>query len=245
MRWPDPLEPTAGAATAPARPSTSLRPRRAPLGTAGWKALPSWGRLTAAAVLVGTFVAAGLAGMMALRPLSPVTPGKQPAQGGGAAGPFTAPAGTPAKNPTAVNPPPARPAAALPLTSAEPNAAQLRALLEAWLQSKAAALDGKNPATPPADLAQEKLVRDLQDEQRRNRARGVSREQVTAEIQDFRINTLAPKRIVAAVEIRYSDTALDAQGKVIGRTPTTKLRNFYVFGREGEVWKVAGFRPRP
>ena len=245
MRWPDPLEPTAGAATAPARPSTSLRPRRAPLGTAGWKALPSWGRLTAAAVLVGTFVAAGLAGMMALRPLSPVTPGKQPAPGGGAAGPFTAPAGTPAKNPTAVNPPPARPAAALPLTSAEPNAAQLRALLEAWLQSKAAALDGKNPATPPADLAQEKLVRDLQDEQRRNRARGVSREQVTAEIQDFRINTLAPKRIVAAVEIRYSDTALDAQGKVIGHTPTTKLRNFYVFGREGEVWKVAGFRPRP
>ncbi|MCP9884150.1 DUF4101 domain-containing protein [Synechococcus sp. ATX 2A4] len=263
MRWPDALEPAAGAATppldptdpfgttatAPAQPSASDRARRGPRGTAGWKALPTWGRLAAAAVLVGAFVATGLAGMMALRPLSPVTPGERPAPGEGAAGTPTAPAGTPAKSPTAVNPPPtptpARPAATVPLTSAEPNAAQLRALLEAWLQTKAATLAGNTPATPPADLAGERQVRELTAQQRDNRARGVSREQVTAEIQDFRINTRTPKRIVAAVEIRYSDTALDAQGKVIGRTPTTNLRNLYVFGREGEVWKVAGFRPRP
>lgn len=257
MHWPDSLEPAAAPAspprdstdpfgpstTTPPQPSTGPRSRRTPLGAAGWKALPAWGRMAAAAVLVSAFVAAGLAGMMALRPWSPASPDKPPKPAEGATGTSTPPADTPAKRPPAAKPPPVRAAGAVPLTSAEPDETQLRALLEAWLQTKAAALDGRTPATPPADLARERLVRDLAAEQRRNRARGVSREQVTTEIQGFRIDTRTPRRIAAAVDLRYSDTALDAQGKVVGRTPAANLRNLYIFGRDGEVWKVVGFRP--
>jgi hypothetical protein len=201
--------------------------------------------MAAAGVLVSAFIAAGLAGMVALRPWSPTSPDKQPQPGEGAAGTSTPPAGSPAQSPAAAKPQPAQAAALVPLTSAEPDETQLRALLEAWLKTKAAALDGRTPATPPADLARERLVRDLEDEQRRNRARGISREQVTTEIQSFRINTRTPNRIVAAVELRYADTALDAQGKVVGNTPATNLRNVYIFGRDAGAWKVAAFRPRP
>lgn len=257
MRWPDPLEPAADpaspplessdpfrtATTTPARSTAAPRPRRAPLGAAGWKALPGWGRMAAAAVLVSAFVAAGLAGMMALRPLSPASPDKQPKPGVGATSTSPPPADTPAKSPPAAKPQPALAAGPVPLTSAEPDESQLRALLEAWLQTKAAALDGRTPAIPPADLARERLVRELAAELRRNRARGVSREQVTTEIQGLRIDTRTPRRIAAAVDLRYSDRALDAQGKVVDRTPATNFRNLYIFGREGEVWKVVGFRP--
>jgi len=39
------------------------------------------------------------------------------------------------------------------------------------------------------------------------------------------------------------DARLDRTGKVLNRTPSSELRNVYVFARDGDTWRLAAFRP--
>ena len=48
-----------------------------------------------------------------------------------------------------------------------------------------------------------------------------------------------PQRIAVAAELDYSDTRQSADGKTLGRTAPTTLRNVYVFGRDGDTWRLA------
>ena len=55
----------------------------------------------------------------------------------------------------------------------------------------------------------------------------------------FSVAERTPQRIAVSAELAYSDTRLGADGKAIGRTPATTLRNVYVFGRDGDTWRLA------
>jgi hypothetical protein len=158
------------------------------------------------------------------------------------------PAGSPtAGSPLTGSPPAVAPAEAasssnLPLTTAEPDDAQLKALLEAWLKAKASVLAGREAAQPLSDLARPLQIERLESQQRENRSRGEV-ESFDASVQSLEIRERNPKRIAAAVSLRYSDQRSDASGRVLSRTPAGELRNLYVFARDGQTWRVAAFRP--
>jgi hypothetical protein len=155
--------------------------------------------------------------------------------------------GNPAGSPLTSSPPAVAPAEAasssnLPLTTAEPDDAQLKALLEAWLKAKASVLAGREAAQPLSDLARPLQIERLESQQRENRSRGEV-ESFDASVQSLEIRERNPKRIAAAVSLRYSDQRSDASGRVLSRTPAGELRNLYVFARDGQTWRVAAFRP--
>lgn len=198
-------------------------------------ALPGSGRrmitgLVAAAALTGV----GLA-WLSLRP----RPQPEPPQLSPAASPRP-----PAPTTDPALPPPASrlPSGSLPLISVEPTNVELQALLEAWLRAKGSLLAGRQPAVALSDLARPMLIERLQRQEADNRNRSVS-ETIEADVESLAIRERGPRRISAAVLLRYSDERRDAGGALLSRTPPGQLRNIYVFARDGDTWKVAGFRP--
>ena len=126
--------------------------------------------------------------------------------------------------------------------AAEPSESQLQELLSAWLKAKAALLAGDSSPTPLESIARPNLINDLQRQLEQNRARG-EREEMEATITGLTIRARTAIRLEAAATLRYSDARLTSSGKVLNRTPSSELRNLYVFGRDGEIWRVAAFRP--
>jgi len=186
--------------------------------------LPRWA-LPAAG---GAVVVIALGGWLLLRPRTPVVQ------------PLPVQPVEQAKPVAAAPKPPAAPQ--FPLTSAEPTEAQLQELLEAWLAAKAAVLAGQNPEVAPSDLARSAQVERLQSQEQANRSAGAS-ETVKASVESFSVTERGPRRIAAQVTLQYSDERRDASGKVLGQTPSTSLRNTYVFARDGERWLLAAYKP--
>ncbi len=157
------------------------------------------------------------------------------------------------KPPAAVQPPgadkppaPGKPAATprigLPLTSPSPDSDQVRALLEGWLAAKAAVLAGRNSSTPLEQLARESQVRRLEGERRDDAAAGQS-QRIQTRVTDLQIETSSPGRISAIATIDYNDQRLDAAGQPVGVPKRISgLRNRYVFGRDGDSWRLVSFQ---
>ena len=129
---------------------------------------------------------------------------------------------------------------ALPLTAAEPSEAQLKTLLQAWLDGKAALLAGNQPALPLDQLARSTEVQRVERQLQANQADGSS-ESIQAQITAFRISERTPRRIAAEVTLNYSDRRRGSDGQVISETTDTTLRNRYVFGRDGERWLLVAY----
>ncbi|MCT0229456.1 DUF4101 domain-containing protein [Synechococcus sp. CS-1324] len=160
------------------------------------------------------------------------------------------PATTPDAKPTlkpavkpAVNPVITAPVSRLPLKAAEPSDAEIKALLEAWLKAKAEVLAGQPPGRPLAELARPAMVASLLAEAGRNSSRQ-QRQTVNAAVEQLAVTSRSPRRIETRARLRYSEQTTNSAGTVIDRTEPIELRNSYVFARDGEVWKLAGWRPR-
>ena len=155
---------------------------------------------------------------------APLPSGKQP----------TPPQVPPAPISEAARPGPAQ----LPLTIANPTELQLRSLLQAWLDAKAAVLSGQEPAVPLDRLARSGPIDRLEADRRQDRATAQT-QTIQAAIRALTVKERSPQRIAVAAEIDYSDSRQSADGQVVGRTPPTSLRNVYVFGRDGDTWRLA------
>ncbi len=231
-RQPDRAEPISLGFPWPRRWSFDLSPRDAAVAAAGGLAL-----------LLGI-------GAWLLRPQPRPSP---PAVGSHtlrlAPAPATPTAGSPPGPTATAIPRPASPMAAgangsgpgSALTVADPSAAQLQGLLERWLKAKATVLAG---ATPPADLdrlARQELLRQLEQQRAQDMARGRI-QAIEAEVRSVAIQERSPRRIALQADLAYTDITRDGSGRVIERTPPTSLRNVYVFGRDGETWRLAATR---
>jgi hypothetical protein len=158
--------------------------------------------------------------------------------------PSAAPSQAQLSQPAPAKPPlPAAPAPApdVPLTADEPNDAQLKALLEAWLNAKAAVLAGKTSTLPLAALARPQLVETLETDRNADQSRGES-QTITAQIQSLVIEERSPSRIAAHVNLDYSETHLGADGTPTGPATKLQLDNRYVFARDGDTWRLASFQ---
>ncbi|WP_216901298.1 IMS domain-containing protein [Synechococcus sp. CCY 9618] len=147
------------------------------------------------------------------------------------------PSGTPPSPP----PPVDDGLAIAPLTVANPDGAQIRALLANWLAVKTAVLAGKPLPGDLNRIAREGPMALLARERRSDAALGQT-QLLEVRITDLSFAERSPRRIVAEVRLRYSDRRLDAAGKVVERTAPMELRNGYVFGRDGDSWRLAATR---
>ncbi|MEB3322745.1 MAG: IMS domain-containing protein [Synechococcaceae cyanobacterium] len=195
-----------------------------PLGGSLPEALRRRGWLIAA---IGGAVALLLAGAWLLRQRQPSPPAPKPAEKGSVAQPkpATAAAGD-------------APATAKPLTSEKPSEQEIRGLLEAWLAAKAAVLAGGEEPASLDRIARPGPIGRLRGERARDRDRGQT-QQVNVAVKDLRIEERSRLRIAATAELAYSDATRDGDGKVVERTAPTTLRNEYVFGRDGDTWRLA------
>lgn len=153
------------------------------------------------------------------------------------------PAPVPPRATPVVPPSPAPPAGQgiQALTAANPSEAQVRELLTSWLTVKGAVLGGE--AVPPDlnRIAREGPIALLTNERGRDAARGET-QRIDVRITDLSISERDAGRLVAVARLRYSDRRLDAAGKELERTPPTDLRNGYVFGRDGDSWRLVATR---
>ena len=192
-----------------------------------WIQLPPWQRVAAAAL--GAGVVAGAVALLVRQPWQrPVPLAVQPA---------------PVKPalPTTQAPKP-QPIASLPLKAAEPSDDELKTLLQAWLTAKAAVLAGRQSSVPLDDLARSQLVERLQGERSSDATRNET-QKIEASISNLERLETTPSRIVVKATLDYSDSRLGAGGAVLDRTEPKTLINRYVFGRDGETWKLVAFGP--
>ena len=196
-----------------------------------------------AASLAAMAVGAGVISLLRPRPgATPVPVAVQPASQPSPAKP-TAPAAPAPSQPPQAAPAAQPPAPPAPLTAAEPSAAQVRALLEAWLAAKAAVLAGKTSAIPLSAMAREGEVSRLEAERRDDQGQQQT-QRIEASIQALRLESSSPNRIAAIVTLSYQDQRLDAGGAPVGKpTRLEGLRNRYVFGRDGDRWRLVSYEP--
>ena len=134
-------------------------------------------------------------------------------------------------------PKPKPPQPELPLQAVEPSEAQLKRLLEAWFQAKAAVLTGQAPALPPSQLAVASLVGALDQDRQADLDRGET-QTVSAKVTGLEIGSRSPEQIEAKVTILYGDERRSQAGKLLEQTPEAERRNTYVFGRNQKTWKL-------
>jgi len=198
-----------------------------------WPALPSVPALSRPVQVGIAVVAVGAAviGWLGLRPRPPVTPTPIAVQPLPPAAPTTKPAPAPVES-------------AIPLSAASPSDAQIKALLEAWLEAKAALLAGRSPAQAPSELARPNLVAQVEQQVAREASAGRT-SLVEAQITSLEIVEASPRRIEANVSLSYSEQQRGADGQILSRSPSSELRNTYVFARDGDRWLLAAYRPSP
>ena len=189
----------------------------------------NWPRWSLPVGAAATVVVVGVAGWMALKPREAQRPAvaEQPAP------PKPAPVATPEA-----------PKPAYPLSAEAPTDAQMQALLQTWLDAKAAVLAGKEPRVPLADLARSNEVERVERALKANAQRNAT-ETVKAQVSSFSVTERTPQRIAAAVSLSYSDELRSQDGQVLSSTPTTTLRNTYIFGRVNGSWQLVAYQANP
>jgi hypothetical protein len=119
----------------------------------------------------------------------------------------------------------------------------VQALLEAWLAGKAAVLAGQSSPIALELMARDGQVSRLEAERRDDQAQQQS-QRIEATISNLTLESSSPNRIAAIVTLNYSDQRLDASGNPVGQpTRLEGLRNRYVFGRDGERWRLVSYEP--
>ncbi len=151
------------------------------------------------------------------------------------------PAALPKPAPVA-KPPVAAPAPALPLKAEAPTEMQLRTLLEAWLDAKAAVLAGREADQPLDGLAAPIQVERLQQQRAEDQSASTTQE-IKTTVEGLSVDERDANRIVATVQLRYADRRLDAAGQPVGEPTELQLTNRYVFGRGSDgIWRMVSFR---
>jgi hypothetical protein len=112
------------------------------------------------------------------------------------------------------------------------------------LATKRSVLGGESMPADLERLARPDAIARLAAEQKSDAARG-ERQQIDVEVKSVRIQNQSPSRIALLAEMNYSDRRLSSDDKVLNSTPPTTLRNIYVFGRDGQTWRLVATQPAP
>jgi hypothetical protein len=209
-----------------------------------WRQGEIWRRPLVLGAGIAALLALAAVAAVTLRPRSPipVIPAQEPPTSEAQPKPPAAKPSGPPPAPSAKPPVTTRPASAVPLTAETPGEQELQALLEAWLEAKAAVLAGRNSAVPLEQLARDNQLQRLQSERGEDAARGQT-QRIETTVSNLEVESSSPRRIAVLATIGYSDQRLDGGGQPVGEpTRIAALRNRYVFARDGGTWRLVSFQ---
>ena len=108
-------------------------------------------------------------------------------------------------------------------------------LVQGWLDNKALVLQGQ-PSQLPV-VARQRLI-DRVDQQREKDVAAGYTTFVKAAVTSLDVVSRQPRRIELKAQVAYSDSTTDQSGIVMDRTVPTSLTITYIFGRDGDQWKL-------
>jgi hypothetical protein len=175
------------------------------------------------------------------RPPQPASRITRPAPPPAAATPQPTPTAPPTAAATPATKQPGAGSTAASLTAREPDEAQMRGLLESWLQAKTAVMAGGDIPVSLDRIAREGPRRRLEAERQRDRNLGQVQD-IEVRINRLKIQERSPQRIAVVADLDYSDSTRRGD-KEVNHTKATTLRNVYVFGRDGDAWRLTASGP--
>jgi len=128
-----------------------------------------------------------------------------------------------------------------PLLSDAPDEAQLRLLVQGWLDNKALALQGQASMLPV--VARQRLI-DQVDQERAVAVAAGNTTVVKAAVTSLEVVSRQPRRIELKAEVAYSDSTTDRSGSVVDRTEPGSLTITYILGRDGDQWRLTAYIPQ-
>ena len=128
-----------------------------------------------------------------------------------------------------------------PLRSDAPDEAQLRLLVQGWLDNKALALQGQASMLPV--VARQRLI-DQVDQERAAAVAAGNTTVVKASVTSLEVVSRQPRRIELKAEVAYSDSTTDRSGSVVDRTEPGSLTITYILGRDGDQWRLTAYIPQ-
>ncbi len=128
-----------------------------------------------------------------------------------------------------------------PLISDAPDEAQLRLLVQGWLDNKALALQGQASMLPV--VARQRLI-DQVDQERAAAVAAGNTTVVKASVTSLEVVSRQPRRIELKAEVAYSDSTTDRSGSVVDRTEPGSLTITYILGRDGDQWRLTAYIPQ-
>ena len=142
-----------------------------------------------------------------------------------------------------LKPEPSRELALKPLTADQPSDVQLEALIQAWLDRKAAVLAGDPlQTTDLPSVARQRLVNRVLDERAMDASFDHSKV-INASVTAVETVSTSPQRIEVRAQVAYSDQTNDASGQTVSSTAPESLTIRYIFGRDGAQWKLHEYIP--
>ena len=199
-------------------------------------------RLLVASTVVG--LVAALAAAVMLRPRATAPVARQPQQEFQDATESKSSSSDPANLPPAATLQPEASTAKgqlEPLRSDAPDEAQLRLLVQGWLDHKALALQGQASMLPV--VARPRLI-DQVDQDRAAAVAAGTTTVVKASVTSLEVVSRQPRRIELTAEVAYSDSTTDRSGSVVDRTEPGSLRITYILGRDGDQWRLTAYIPK-
>ena len=129
------------------------------------------------------------------------------------------------------------------LRSESPSEAQLKALLQAWLDRKAMVLRGDGSADERLQpIARTRLINQVRQQRSADQSEGLT-QKVEATIDFMRVISRTPQRIELRADVDYSDQTLNAAGTVVNSTAPRSLKVTYILGRDEDGWRLQAYAP--
>ena len=219
-----------------------LPAEEAPFSDTAFQGLPNRLRWVVASVVVGLVAALATAVMLRPRETAPMV--MQPElDRQDAVEPKSSAQDSATLKPEAILQPEASAVAAQlqPLLTDAPDDAQLRSLVQGWLDSKAQALQGQ-PSQLPV-VARQRLI-DRVDQERAAAVAAGTTTVVKASVTSLDVVSRQPRRIELQAQVAYSDSTTDRSGTVVDRTEPGNLTITYILGRDGDQWKLTAYIPQ-
>ena len=127
-----------------------------------------------------------------------------------------------------------------PVTADDPSQQQLQMLVQGWLDGKSAAMAGEEFNL--ASVARDPLVEDVRRKRAADAADGLT-QTIDASVTSVDVVSRTASRIELRAQVAYSDRTQNNAGTVVDRTSPRTFTITYIFGRDGQQWKLHAYIP--
>jgi hypothetical protein len=113
-------------------------------------------------------------------------------------------------------------------------------MIQGWLDGKAAAMSGEESNL--SSVARNPLVERVRRDRAADAAAGLT-QTIDASVTSVDVVSRTANRIELSAQVAYSDRTVSKAGKIVDSTPPQTLTITYIFGRDGERWKLHAYIP--